>query len=189
MFTIVALGNPGSEYIRTRHNAAWLVLDELFPDVSWQSDRYAQALLAKAELSHSVITLIKPQTFMNRSGETVGYLVGKGLLSENLIVIQDDVDLPLGKIRISFDSSAGGHNGIKSITNTLGTAAYTRVRIGIAPVDAEGNIYKPADTSSFVLKDFSSPDLDKVQSLAPTIKHALETIVEEGKEVAMNRFN
>jgi PTH1 family peptidyl-tRNA hydrolase len=189
MFNIVALGNPGSEYIRTRHNAAWLVLDEIFPDALWQSDHYAQALIADAQLGSTTAKLVKPQTFMNRSGETVGYLAGKGLGPDNLIVIQDDIDLPLGKIRISFDSSAGGHNGIKSITTTLGTAAYTRIRIGIAPIDEEGNIRKPAGTRDFVLKDFSAGDLDKVQSLALTIKQSLETIVGEGREVAMNRFN
>jgi PTH1 family peptidyl-tRNA hydrolase len=189
MVTIVALGNPGPEYFHTRHNAAWLVLDEIFPDVPWQFDRYAQALLAEAQLTNSLTVLVKPQTFMNRSGETVGYLMGKGLTSDNVIVIQDDVDLPLGKIRISYESSSGGHNGIKSITTTLGTAAYTRIRIGIAPIDEEGNIRKPAGTRDFVLKNFSSSDLDTLKSLSPTIKQVLETIVGEGREAAMNRFN
>lgn len=181
---IIGLGNPGEKYVHTRHNAAWLVFNEW--NLAWSPNKYAQSLEAK----EGSLVFVKPQTFMNESGVSVGWYCKEFELSpEDFVVMYDDVDLPLGSVRISYDRSSGGHNGIKSIEQSLGTSAFIRVRIGVAPVSDDGTLQTPESRKSFVLKDFSTKDLETVRNLAPKIQSILETIETKGYVEAMNKVN
>ena len=180
-YLVVGLGNPGKEYEATRHNAGWLVIDSMYPNLVWGRDSYAVAGTAEA----GEILFVKPLTFMNLSGETVSYLVKKKeILPENTIVIYDDIDLPLGKFKISFDRGSGGHNGIKSIESHLGSREFIRIRIGISKTLENGEFVKPN-----VLGKFDQSELKELHNVSETVKKALETIMSDGKEKAMTLFN
>jgi PTH1 family peptidyl-tRNA hydrolase len=180
-YLVVGLGNPGKEYQKTRHNAGWIVIDFAYPDLSWERDNYAVADIAKNE----DITFVKPRTFMNLSGESVGYITKKkDIAAERCIVIYDDIDLPLGKLKISYDRGSGGHNGIKSIQDHLGTAEFIRIRIGISKVLESGELVKPN-----VLGKFELEELEILETVAANVKLAVSTIIKDGKEFAMTEFN
>ncbi len=190
MFLITGLGNPGEEYIKTRHNVGFLLLDKIAGDVSWQKDKYADAEYWQGDFEGSTTIFLKPLTFMNLSGKSVKEFMKKdGIDMNRFVVIHDDIDLPIGSFKISYDRGSGGHNGIKSIISDLEDNAFLRIRIGIAPVDEEGITHRPEDTANFVLKEFSKGDLEKVFALAPRIRAALQTFMEFGREVMMNKFN
>ena len=184
MIITIALGNPGDEYQNTRHNAGWIIFDELGLD--WQTNKYAESLEAR----DGDFIFVKPQTFMNESGRSVSwYQNDLKAKTGDFVVLYDDVDLPVGKMRISFDRSSGGHNGIKSIEQHLGSREFIRIRIGIAPIAEDGQVIVPANRKSFVLKGFSEDQLDAIQKLAPQVRQALITIAEKGYVEAMNEFN
>jgi PTH1 family peptidyl-tRNA hydrolase len=104
MYLTIGLGNPGNEYKKTRHNVGWIVIDDIFSDADWKNNTYAHAMVAHVEIANTPIQLVKPQTFMNDSGKSLHYFIDKeDYKSEDIIVIYDDLDLPLGKIKISFD--------------------------------------------------------------------------------------
>ncbi len=157
MKLIVGLGNPGKQYEKTRHNIGFMVLDALHArlqsaDISeWELSKKFNANIAGCVISGEKIFLAKPTTFMNHSGEAVGLIAHYyHILPKDIIVIQDEKDIPLGEIKVQEKRGDAGHNGIKSITEHIGTNAYTRIRIGIA----SKNIKKMEDTSSFVLGKF-----------------------------------
>ena len=180
-YLIVGLGNPGTEYEKTRHNAGWIVIDHAYPNLEFGRDSYANAGTATA----GDLLFVKPATFMNLSGETVQYFVDKKEhLPENIIVIYDDIDLPLGKFKISFDRGSGGHNGIKSIETCLGSREFIRIRIGISKTLEDGTFVKPN-----VLGKFESSELEQLAEVSKKIRLAIETIVKKGKEKAMTEFN
>lgn len=197
MFLIAGLGNPGEKYKKTRHNAGFLILDFLYS--GFETDKYAEAKVKKDSLDDAEVIFVKPETFMNDSGKSVSYLAEKyEIPNENILVIYDDIDLPLGEVRISFDRGDGGHNGIKSIVSQIGTKAFTRVRVGIAPKDEDGKAIKPKGgfftpaskaVSNFVLKDFSATDLEKIKDLSGKVEKIIKTFVKEGREKVMNEFN
>ncbi len=164
MKIIVGLGNFGEKYLKTRHNSGFLVLDEFVKqiettgtNVKWKEETSLQSTTAKTTFNNQNILLVKPLTYMNLSGEAVGKVLNfykEGL--ENLIVIYDDIDLPLGKIRIREKGSAGTHNGMKSIIQYLGTENFKRIRIGI---ESRGEIApKEQDLANFVLTNFTKPE-------------------------------
>lgn len=183
MFLVVGLGNPGKEYIHTRHNVGFDALDET-------SNKYniiGNRAKFKGEFSQTVIKnekviFLKPLTYMNLSGESVKEVADYyNIDSKNIIVIYDDVDLEVGRLRIREKGSAGGHNGIKSIINCVGTQDFTRIRVGIGKATH--------DMVSHVLGKFSKEDrikLDKCINIIPSI---IETIISDGTQQAMNRFN
>lgn len=180
-YLVVGLGNPGKEYEKTRHNAGWIVIDFAYPDLFWEQDNYAVAGIAK----HEAIIFAKPTTFMNLSGESVGYITKKkDIAADHCIVIYDDIDLLLGKLKISYDRGSGGHNGIKSIQDHLGTAEFIRIRIGISKVLENGEFVKPN-----VLGKFEPEELETLKVVSVIVKKALETIQTEGREKAMTLFN
>lgn len=190
MFLIAGLGNPGEKYSRTRHNVGFLLLDELLKDVSWNKDKYANVEYWQGEFEGFTVLFAKPHTFMNLSGKSIRELIDRDDIDMNrVVVVYDDIALPLGTFKISFDRGAGGHNGLKSIIAELEDKAFLRIRVGIAPVDGEGNAIRPTDTAGYVLKEFSKSDLEKVRKLVPAIKDSLRTFMEFGKEVTMNKFN
>lgn len=192
MLLVTALGNPGEEYAKTKHNAGWIVIDRVVDDAKWMKNAGANAMFVPGQVGSEPVEYIKPLTFMNLSGNSVSHVVKKEKLKpEQVIVLHDEIDLPIGSVRISFDRGAGGHNGITSIQDALGTAAFVRIRIGVSPVDAEGNTRRPTAGAQhdFVLKNFNKVDFEKIEALAPKVKEIIETIANEGLEKAMNTFN
>lgn len=151
MKLIVGLGNIGKEYDLTRHNIGFMCLDNYLGNVSWKSD--FKACSYKTNINGEAVLFIKPSTYMNLSGEAVRYYVDYYKISlDDILIIQDDLDLNLGKIRIKYDSSSGGHNGIKSISKCLGTNKYLRLKIGIS---------KPSNNNiDYVLGKFLKDELD-----------------------------
>lgn len=181
-YLIIALGNPGEKYKKTRHNAGWLVVDTIYPDSAWQPDGYAFADVANIS---DQLTVAKPMTFMNDSGKTAEYFSSKkNIMPEHMIVMYDDIDLPLGKFKISFDRGSGGHNGIKSLESHLASKSFIRIRIGISKTLEDGSLVKPN-----VLGNFEADELELLTKTAGRIKYAIETIIQEGKQTAMTEFN
>ena len=184
MIAIIGLGNPGKKFEATRHNVGFMAIDAFaqennFPEFELQK-KY-DALVSQKEK----ILLAKPQTFMNESGKTTDYFVQKeGINPDKLIVLYDDLDLPLGSFKISFDRGNGGHNGVKSIEEHLGSREFIRIRIGISRTLENGELVKPA-----VLGHFEPSELELLQKTAKTIYKAIGTILTEGKEKAMTAFN
>jgi len=184
---IVGLGNPGIRYKRTRHNIGFRVLDELARrhDAQFRADKKIEVLAAAAEIGGEAAVLAKPQSYMNLSGEAVRELAERhGCGAHDLIVVVDDVALPLGQLRMRTRGSAGGHNGLKSIQESLGTDAYARLRIGIGSPGVAG-----ADMAAYVLGRFSRDEEEALDDVIPAAAEALACIVADGIHEAMNRYN
>lgn len=196
MFVIVGLGNPGTKYEKTRHNAGRLAL-QVFLDASdgveFEDDKYARASRARFMKGDTEVVVLFPSVFMNESGSSVRtFLEQKQLGSENLVLVYDDVDLPIGELRVSYGRGSGGHNGVESVINALGSKDFVRVRIGVSPVSFFGKMKKPQGAgvvSKFLLSNFSSGELKKIEKVGERVKDALTVIMNEGHEAAMNRFN
>lgn len=184
---IVGLGNPGKEYEWSRHNLGFMLIDKL-SDAGGVGKfrRECQALVARAEIEGRAVQLVKPQTYMNLSGDAVGCLLGKQQLAqhgEDLIVISDDLALPFGKIRIRARGSAGGHNGLKSIIGALGSNEFTRLRIGIQPE------HPISDSKRFVLDSFSTAARPEVEKILERSADAVRAILRDGVLQAMTEYN
>ncbi len=189
MKIIVGLGNPGPEYERTRHNVGWWVLDHLAGvcrSDGWKKN--GQAMTASGTVGGTRVRLVKPLTYMNLSGAVLKpYLRRPAWKSAaDLLVVGDDVALPVGTFRIRAKGSAGGHNGLKSIEAALESQDYARLRVGIRPEDERR---LRGDLADFVLDKFGKRDMVLVEDLLPRIGEAVECWVREGVETAMNRFN
>ena len=183
---LVFLGNPGPKYECTRHNAGFMAADALAKKLGVSINRARfKALTAPAEINGEKVLLMKPQTYMNLSGEAVGEAARfYKILPENVIVVSDEVSLPLGKLRVRMKGSAGGHNGLKSIIASLGSDNFPRVRIGVgAPPHPD------YDMADWVLSVFRNQDLEDMLSAADKAAEAVITYVTDGPERAMNRFN
>jgi PTH1 family peptidyl-tRNA hydrolase len=182
---IVGLGNPGYEYHLTPHNLGFMAADRLAEDWHVEISRpEAQALTAMTRVGNQDVLLAKPQTYMNLSGGAVRRLLEKYEAAvQDLIVLVDEVDLPLGSIRVRSRGSAGGHNGLKSIIGALESDEFVRVRIGVGPDHAV------RDRAPYVLGRFRKADLEIVAQTLDTVAEAVGVILEEGPEQAMNRFN
>lgn len=182
---IVGLGNPGASYERTRHNLGFMVVDLLAREAQTQVKREeCRALVGRAEIENRRAELVKPQTFMNLSGESVSCLLRKPDRSvEKLIVISDDLALPFGSIRLRARGSAGGHNGLKSIIGSLGTNEFMRLRIGIQPDHPLTN------TKNFVLENFAKAEIETVEKVLEKSADAVRSVISDGIEKAMARWN
>lgn len=183
---IVFLGNPGPKYDCTRHNAGFMAGDALAKKLGVSISRARfKALTASADIGGEKVLLMKPQTYMNLSGEAVGEAARfYKVPSEHVIVVSDEVSLPLGKLRVRIKGSAGGHNGLKSIIAALGSDNFPRVRIGVgAPPHPD------YDMADWVLSVFRNQDLEDMLSAAEKAAEAVVTYVTDGPERAMNRFN
>lgn len=182
---IVGLGNPGYEYHLTPHNLGFLAVDRLAESCGVELTHHeAQAVTASAELEQVSVVLAKPQTYMNLSGLAVTRLLAKhGVMTQDLIVLVDEADLPLGSLRIRTRGSAGGHNGLKSIIGALESDEFVRVRMGVGPEDPV------EDRVSYVLSRFRKADLETVIDMLERSVEAVRVILREGPQEAMNRFN
>lgn len=175
MKLVVGLGNPGEEYKNTRHNAGRILVG-----------------LIEKKLEGQKIKFLTPDTFMNNSGRAVSPLIKNKKDLANLVVIYDDLDLPLGKMKISFNRSAGGHNGLKSIIKALKSEEFLRIRVGTSPATPSGKIKKPVGEKAvlnFLLGEFKKPELETIKKLSKKVAEAVETIFSEGKEKAMSLYN
>ncbi len=181
---IVGLGNPTAKYDKTRHNVGFVVLDRLIGAGQFRSDGRAEALVADLRLRGRPVTLAKPQTYMNRSGYSVHRLLLRlALAPQEVIVVADDLNLPLGMIRIRARGSAGGHNGMQSIIDQLDTDAFARVRIGIRGAFERGRQRR------FVLTPFTAEERPAIEKAVMRAVQAVTTCVTDGLTMAMNQFN
>ena len=190
MKVILGLGNPGREYAATRHNVGWWLIDHL-ADVwhldGWKKDGESQ--VANGAVGGVKVRLVKPQTYMNLSGQALKNYARRPFWSaaKDLLVVVDEVQIPVGRFRIRARGSAGGHNGLKSVEHALDSQEYGRLRIGVGPADERKGIYK--DLADFVLAPFSRDERDDVLSLLPQLTAATETWLRDGVEKAMNLHN
>lgn len=194
-YIIAGLGNPGKEYEETRHNTGRIVLEYFrkkndFPD--WHADKKTRALISEGKVEKEKVLLLMPETFMNNSGKSLAPLVTSKKKAEHLVVIYDDLDLPVGTLKVSFDRGSGGHKGIESIARSIKTKGFVRIRVGISPKTASGKTQKPKGEQKvieFILKNFKESELEVFKKLSKKINEVISTIIVEGHLVAMNRFN
>ena len=186
---IAGLGNPGTEYDGTRHNMGRDFLRAFAKKEGiddWKEDKKLRALSAKGELFGAKALLLLPDTYMNSSGKTFASLVASKKQAAQLVVLQDELDLPLGSVKLSFGSSAGGHRGIDSIQKAIKTKEFVRIRIGISPATPKGKIKKPDSEKvvDFVLGTFKPAEEEKLKKARKTVFEAIELLLTEGREAA-----
>jgi PTH1 family peptidyl-tRNA hydrolase len=182
---IVGLGNPGPQYEKTRHNLGFMLVDLLAAQLQTRVSREeCRALIGRGIIDNQTVELAKPQTFMNLSGEAVSCLIAKDDRSiERLVVISDDLALPVGTIRVRPQGTHGGQNGLRSIIDCLKTQDFIRLRIGIQPE------HPVVDASRFVLDTFAKGDAKTLENVLETAANAVRAIVSNGVDAAMAKFN
>ena len=182
---VVGLGNPGPEYEKTRHNVGFMVVDELARRWGVAVKRIeCRALIGQTDRFKTRVELVKPQTFMNLSGESVKCLLNdESRSSERVVVIVDDLNIPFGSIRLRRKGSAGGHNGLRSIRDCLKTEQYSRLRIGI------GADHPLENAKKFVLENFPKRDRDLLAEIVSQAGDTIETLLKDGIERAMSQHN
>lgn len=191
MKLLVGLGNPEDKYAKTRHNLGSEVLDELVKKlnlVDWSLEsKFKSEVIKTPEL-----ILVKPQTYMNNSGQAVKSLISYYKIEpEDVVIIHDELDLPLGKIKVRIGGAAAGHHGVESIINTLGTDQFIRIRLGIGNLKTQSSEHKHAhiDTNKFVLEPFLHSEKSQVKHMLKQALKALEILLTKGLPVAQNQFN
>ena len=190
MKVILGLGNPGRQYEATRHNVGWWLLDHL-ADV-WRFDgwkRDGEAMVTTATVHGVRVRLIKPLTYMNLSGNVLLKFLRRPFWTppKDLLVVVDEVALPVGRYRLRARGSAGGHNGLKSVEAAVGNREYPRLRIGVGPSEERKGIYR--DLADFVLAPFARDERADIVALMPNLENAVELWMREGIERAMNSHN
>jgi PTH1 family peptidyl-tRNA hydrolase len=190
-YIIVGLGNPGEEYTNTRHNTGRDMLMSL-TDEEFSFDKKSNALVSSTKIGKEQVKLVAPETFMNKSGSAVAYFVKNEKAAEKLVVIYDDFNLPLGRLRISFNRSSGGHNGVESIIKALKTEAFLRIRVGVAPETAKGTAKVPHGDDKiekFILGKWKPDEQKEMKKIKKKVLEAVELLVGEGREKAMSIVN
>ncbi len=203
---IIGLGNPGTEYEGTRHNAGREAVMKFAAKLKFgefEFDKKKQALVSGGKVGKTSATLVLPETFMNKSGLAAGKFVkaakkmknsqGKAIKAHpDLIVVHDDLDIPLGKAKMSWDKSAGGHKGVDSVIKAVGTQAFFRIRIGITPASAKGKMKKlDHDTiiDNFIVAEFKDKEADELKSVIKKVVDCLELAVSDSPDRAMSEYN
>ena len=191
---IVGLGNPREEYEMTRHNAGRMAVLEFIKKEGIDQpefDKKLKALVAKGEIGGEKIQIILPETFMNKSGDSLKSLALSAKKAENLVVVHDDIDLPLGKVKISFGKNSGGHKGVESVIKAVKTINFTRVRIGISSTNAKGVVKKPSGDKflDYIVGKLKPAELAEMKKSAKKTAEALSVIISDGTEKAMGEFN
>ena len=202
MFIIAGLGNPGDEYKKTRHNAGRIILENIYKKLDfseWKNNMKIKALYADGKLGKVKVQFLMPDNFMNNSGKSVAPLIKFQKDLKNLIVIYDDIDLPIGKMRISFNRSSGVHNGLGSIIKVVKSEEFARIRIGISPEKrsknssaGSGQAKKPKGEAAilkFLLGEFKDSEIAELKKLSKKVTEALETMTNEGFPKAMSLYN
>ena len=193
MWLIVGLGNPGRGRAHNRHNIGFMCLNHFAKRQGIRFDKkQSKARIGSGDIAGSEVVVAKPQTYMNLSGQSVSLLVKKFKVSlDNLIIIHDDLDLPLGKIRIRQGGGSGGHKGIGSIITELGSQNFIRIRVGVGrPVKNEGSTeFSEDEIINYVLSDFTPDEKQTITQVIPTVSEAILCLFTEGLVAAMNRYN
>lgn len=192
---IVGLGNPTDEYAKTRHNAGRIILEFIakaqdFSD--WKNDMKTKSLRAKGEIENEKFDFMLPETFMNNSGNAVAGVIDGPKKLKNLVVIYDDLDIPVGSIKISFNRSSGGHNGLESVIKRVKSKEFVRIRIGVSPHTPTGKLKKPSGEAAvlkFLLGTFKDDELKELKKLSKKITDILVCMSAEGKDKAMTLYN
>ena len=194
-WVIIGLGNPGEDYKETRHNAGRMAVEFLAKksgSSTWKIHKSSESLTTGATVGKNLLALVLPETFMNKSGISASKFVKSVKAAQKMIVVYDDLDLPIGRIKVSFDRGSGGHKGVESIMRSLKTKKFTRIRIGVSPTTATGKIRKPEPgdgVNTFILNRFKSHEMDDLKKVFKDVCDAIELIVQDGPLIAMNRFN
>lgn len=194
-YYLVGLGNPGSEYEGTRHNLGRMVLETFrvknnFP--AWALNQKINAETSSGALGKHKIILLWPAGFMNKSGASLKTLVTNAKAAGRLVIIHDDLDLPLGGLKIVFNRGAGGHRGVESVAKSIKTKAFIRLRVGISPADTKGRAKKPVGEqkiTDFILGKFKPSELEQLKPVTKKSAAALSMIVADGLPATMNVFN
>ncbi|HEU0081195.1 MAG TPA: aminoacyl-tRNA hydrolase [Candidatus Paceibacterota bacterium] len=206
---IVGLGNPGSEYEGTRHNAgreAVMKFASKMKFEDFEADTKNKALVAAGKIGKAAVTLVLPETFMNKSGDAVGKFVkgkegakkvknseGKAVKAvPTLVVVHDDLDIPLGRAKMSWDKSAGGHKGVASVIKAVGTQAFFRIRIGVTPASASGKMKKldhETIVENFIVAEFKDKESDILKGVIKKVVDCLELAAADSPERAMSEYN
>jgi len=190
---IVGLGNPGRKYEKNRHNLGFMCLNHFARTQGIRFDRkQGKARIGSGEVAGNKIIVARPQTYMNQSGQSVARLISKFNINlDNLLVIHDDLDLPLGKIRIRQGGGSAGHKGVESITAELGSQDFSRLRVGIGrPPAVEGSTgISETDIIAYVLSDFTPEEKQTVTQVIPRSSEAILCLLTEGLTAAMNKYN
>lgn len=196
MYTIVGLGNPGNEYATTRHNTGRILVTHFaetseFPE--FRKDKKSNAEVTESAIGSKKTLLVLPDTFMNKSGSAVSRYVKSVKAAKELVVVHDDIDLPLGVLRISFGRGDGGHNGVASVMRGIKTKDFIRVRVGVSPKSAKGVAKKPSGEEKilkFLLGKFPPAEYKELSGkISKRANELLALIVSEGYVAAMNKFN
>ena len=182
---VVFLGNPGTKFNGTRHNAGFMAADAMAKELNVSINKLRfKALTAQVEIGGEKVLLMKPQTYMNLSGEAVIQAAKFYKISpEHIIVVSDEVAMPIGKLRIRKSGSAGGHNGLKNIIQHLGTQDFPRIRMGVGAAP-----HPDYDMADWVLSTFKNKDAEDMQALAERVSKAVQCYISEGPDRAMNKF-
>jgi peptidyl-tRNA hydrolase, PTH1 family len=186
LYLIVGLGNPGADYAKTRHNAGWLLVEQLAARwrVDWKRERRFNAQMARAERHGRHVLLCQPQTFMNASGEAVGAVVSFYRLPRTrILVVVDDADLPLGEVRLRAGGSSGGHHGLESIEQHLGSREFARLRLGI------GRQAGAREITDYVLGRLDRAEAALMEKVLDRAASQVECWLDDGIQKAMNQFN
>ncbi len=192
MYLVIGLGNPGQHYTKNRHNIGFRLVDYLADKYNISLKRNeCRCAVGTGKIGDEEVLLAKPKTYMNNSGVAVSRLLQKfSVIPAQIIVLYDDLDLPLGQLRVRSRGSAGGHKGIKSIIAEIGTSDFKRIKIGIGRPDA-GKTERALEEEivSYVLSDFTTAEEEKVNTVIATAADALQNLLQESIQSAMNKFN
>ncbi len=182
---VVGLGNPGNKYLFTRHNLGFMVVDVLA--TRWQMEVKKRACESLYGVSPDGIYLVKPQTYMNESGKAVRCWIKRGFTPQEMLVIHDDIDLPFGNVRLKFDGGTGGHRGLRSIMEEIGTGEFARLRVGVGR--PPGREHHHEAIVDFLLSPFSPQEQEELVSILGHAADAVETVLRKGLDRAMNLVN
>lgn len=193
-YVIVGLGNPGEEYINTRHNTGRLVLEwatKNFDFPEFHLDKKNQALVSDGKINKENVKIMEPETFMNKSGSSLKNLITSEKKAAGLVAIHDDLDLPIGSMRIVFNRGSGGHKGVESIVRTIKTEKFIRIRIGISPTTPSGKTKKPKSekVGDFILKEFKPEEISELKKVSKRVGEAIGLIVKGEMFKAMSEYN
>lgn len=192
---VVGLGNPGEEYANTRHNAGRMAVERFAKDTElseWKEDSKKKYTVSRGTAGKQLAVALLPDTYMNKSGSAVLYFVKSAKMAEKMVVVYDDMDLPLGTIKLSYDRGSGGHKGLESIMRAVKTRKFTRVRLGVSPHTASGKIKKPQgeeEVLKFILAKFKPAEAYELKKVFKRASQAVQMILEKGPLGAMNEFN
>jgi len=195
MMLIVGLGNPGEEYKNSRHNTGRIVLENIakasgFSD--WKDNMKLKSLSSKGEINGEKFDFLLPETFMNNSGNAVCQVIDDKKKLKNLVVVYDDMDLPIGSLKISFNRSSGGHNGLESIIKRVKSQEFVRIRIGVSPHTPTGKMKKPKGEEAilkFLLGKYKEDELKEIKKISKKVAEIIEMLSSGGKDKAMTLFN